>query len=200
MTLPGSRPAAPPPCTSLEGYRGYLMVLARTQVPNPALRDRLDLSGIVQDTFLEAHERLAQFRGTSEAEMAGWLRRILANNLADAMRGLNRARRDVGREVSIEQSLDDSSRRLGALLAADGPSPSEHARGRERAVLLANALAELPESQREAVFLRHWHDWPLARIAGHLGRTPASAAGLLQRGLRALRERLAERPARGGGA
>ena len=161
------------------------------------MRDRLDLSGIVQQTFLEAHTQIADFRGPAPAsgspELAAWLRRILANNLADGMRGLGRAKRDATRERSLDQELDDSSLRLGAFLAAAQSSPSQHAQREERAVLLADAMAELPEAQREVVLLRHCQAWSLSRIADHVGRTPAAVAGLLQRGLRTLRERLAQR-------
>lgn len=182
---------------ALEHYRPYLMVLARTQVSDQARRDRLDLSGVVQQTFLEAHQKLADFRagapGEESAAMAGWLRRILANNLADALRGQGRAKRNVGREQSLDHQLEQSSVRLGCILAADQSSPSQGAHRADRAVLLASALAELPEAQREVVLLRHWEGLPLAKVAEHLGRTPASVVGLLQRGLRALRDGLAER-------
>lgn len=182
---------------ALEHYRPYLMVLARTQVSDPARRDRLDLSGVVQQTFLEAHQKLADFRagapGEESAAMAGWLRRILANNLADALRGQGRAKQNVGREQSLDHQLEQSSVRLGCILAADQSSPSQGAHRADRAVLLASALAELPEAQREVVLLRHWEGLPLAKVAEHLGRTPASVVGLLQRGLRALRDGLAER-------
>jgi RNA polymerase sigma-70 factor (ECF subfamily) len=181
----------------LEHYRPYLMVLARTQVSDPARRDRLDLSGVVQQTFLEAHQKIGDFRagepGEESAVMAGWLRQILARNLADALRGQNRAKRDAGRERSLDHELEQSSVRLGSVLAADQSSPSQGAHREDRAVLLAAALADLPEAQREVVLLRHWEGWPLAKVAEHLGRTPASVVGLLQRGLKGLRERLAER-------
>ena len=169
---------------ALEHYRPYLMVLARTQVSDPARRDRMDLSGVVQQTFLEAHQKIGDFRagapGEGSAVMAGWLRQILARNLADALRGQGRAKRDAGRERSLDHELDQSS-------------PSQGAHRADRAVLLAAALAELPDAQREVVLLRHWDGWPLAKVAAHLGRTPASVVGLLQRGLKGLRERLAER-------
>jgi RNA polymerase sigma-70 factor (ECF subfamily) len=80
-----------------------------------------------------------------------------------------------------------------ALAAIDQSSPSQGAHREDRAVLLADALAELPEAQREAVVLRHWHGRTLAETATHMNRTPASVVGLLQRGLKALRERLAHR-------
>ena len=52
----------------------------------PRLRAKLDASDIVQQTILHAHERRAQFRGQTEAEWLGWLRAILANVLAAALR------------------------------------------------------------------------------------------------------------------
>jgi RNA polymerase sigma-70 factor (ECF subfamily) len=155
----------------LERYRQYLTILARAQVIHRGMRDRLDLSGVVQQTFLEAHTRLADFRGAAPAsgspEFAAWLRRILANNLADGMRGLGRAKRDAARERSLDQELDHSSLRLGAFLAAAQSSPSQHAKQEERAALLADAVAELPEAQRDVVLLRHCQGWGLSRIADH---------------------------------
>ena len=195
--MSGSETAATSPAATLDRYRPYLMLLARAQVCDRAQRDRVDLSGVVQQTFLEAHQKIGDFRagpaGEESAAMAGWLRRILANNLADALRGQGRAKRDAGRERSLERELEQSSVRLGSVLAADQSSPSQGAHRADRAVLLAAALAELPEAQREVVLLRHWEGWPLAKVAEHLGRTPASVVGLLQRGLKALREALAER-------
>jgi RNA polymerase sigma factor (sigma-70 family) len=55
---------------------------------------------------------------------------------------------------------------------------------------LAAAVTELPEAQREAIVLRHWHDWSLADIAQQLQCTPAAVTGLLHRGLKNLRKNL----------
>jgi RNA polymerase sigma-70 factor (ECF subfamily) len=60
----------------------------------------------------------------------------------------------------------------------------------ERAVRLAEALATLPEKQREAVVLRHWHGCSLVEIGARLGCTTAAVTGLLHRGLRNLRKQL----------
>jgi len=176
---------------ALERYRAYLLMLARVQL-DPRLREKLDASDMVQQTMLEAHRQQHQFRGRSEGELVGWLRQILARNLADALRGFRRAKRDVARERSIEQALEQSSARLEAWLAAEQSSPSQRAMRRERMLLLAETLDKLPEAQREAVELHYWQGWSLAEIAGHLGRSTPAVAGLLQRGLKQLRHLLQE--------
>ncbi len=176
---------------ALEQYREYLGMLARVHL-DPRLRVKLDPSDIVQQTLLDAHRKQDQFRGQTEAETAAWLRRILARNLVDALRAFGRAKRDVARERSLEAALEQSSQRLEAWLAADQSSPSQKLHRHEQAVQLADALAKLPEAQREALVLQHWHGWSLAEIGQHMGRSPAAVAGLLKRGLKQLRGRLPE--------
>jgi RNA polymerase sigma-70 factor (ECF subfamily) len=151
---------------------------------------RVDPSDLVQQTLLEAHEKRDQFRGQSDAERAAWLRRILANNLADTLRALGRAKRDTARERSLDAELEASSAKLGAWLSSEQTPPSEAAQRHEDAIRLADAIARLPEAQRDALILQHWHGSSLAEIAEHLGRTPAAVAGLLKRGLKTLREAL----------
>jgi RNA polymerase sigma-70 factor (ECF subfamily) len=176
----------------LEQFRDYLRLLARLRL-DPRLRAKLDPSDVVQQTLLEAHKGLAQFRGRTLAERAAWLRQILARNLANAVRDLTRDRRDVNRERSLEAAVEESASRLEAWLAAEQSSPSERAERGEEAVRLAQALAALPEGQREVVVLRHCQGWSLADISRHVGRSPSAVAGLLHRGLESLRARLEER-------
>jgi RNA polymerase sigma-70 factor (ECF subfamily) len=176
---------------ALEEFRAYLSLLARVQV-EPALRSKLDLSGVVQQTLLEAYQALGQIAAWGEGQNAAWLRRALANNLTDAIRKVRAGGRDVLCERSLEAALEESSCRLEVWLIADQSSPSQQFERHERARRLAQALERLPEANREAVVLQYWHGWSLARIAEHLGRTPGAVAGLLHRGLQQLREELQE--------
>jgi RNA polymerase sigma-70 factor, ECF subfamily len=180
------------PLHGLERYRDYLHLLARVQL-DPRLRGKLDVSGVVQQTLLEAYQVQEKVQNVDEREKAAWLRRILANNLTDEVRKLRTEGRDVAREQSLEAALEASSARLGAWLAAEQSSPSERALANEQAVFLAQALEQLPEAQREALVLQHWHNWSLAQIGEHLGRSPAAVAGLLHRGLQQLRQILQDR-------
>lgn len=181
--------ASEPPGRGLDRFRDYLRLLARLHF-GPALQAQMDPSDLVQQTLLEAQQALGQFRGVTDAALAAWLRQILSRNLADAARAAGRAKRDVARERSLEQALDQSSARLEGWLAADQTSPSEHAVRAERLTQLAEAIAGLPEPQREAIVMRHLEGRSLAEIAEYVGRTEAAVVGLLQRGLRHLRERL----------
>ena len=175
--------------TNPERYRQYLALLARIQL-DPRLQGKLDLSGVVQQTLLEAWQGVAQFRTWNAAQRAAWLRRILANNLADEVRSLSAGKRDVGRERSLEAALEQSSDRLEQWLQADQSAPDEQAERQEQALRLAAALEQLPDAQRQALVLQHWHGWTLAQIAEHLGRSHAAVAGLLKRGLQQLRTHL----------
>ena len=147
---------------------------------------------MVQNTLLEAHTARDQLRGRSEAEQKMWLRQILIHNLANAVRDLRRAKRDVALECSLEQALDDSSSRLDAWLAAEQSSPSERAQRNEMLLRVDETLAALPEAQRQVLVLRYYHGWPLADICRHVQRSQTAVAGLLHRGMVQLRTVLCE--------
>ena len=144
-------------------------------------------------TLLEAHRALEKRRAKSEPHVAAWLRQIMRNNLADELRKLGSAKRDLDREHSLDAALADSLSRLEAWLAADQSSPSQHVVREEQLLRMAQALATLPETQRKAVELHHLQGWSLDEIARNLGVTKAAVAGLLHRGLKTLRQRLDER-------
>ncbi|MBI3861935.1 MAG: sigma-70 family RNA polymerase sigma factor [Planctomycetia bacterium] len=169
-----------------EKYRSYLLLLARLQL-DKRWHARIDPSDLVQQTLLDAHARWHQL-GTENAELAAWLRKALANNLADALRNLRRAKRDVAREQSLDVALDASSARLANFLAGDQSSPSQQASRNEDLLLLADALTQLPELQREAIVLHHLQGRSLSETAARLDRSDTATAGLLHRGLKKLRE------------
>jgi RNA polymerase sigma-70 factor, ECF subfamily len=174
----------------LERFRAYLGVLARMEV-SPRLRDRVDLSGVVQQTLLEAHQALeGQPTEQTVQSTATWLRSILSHNLADALRKLVAGKRDIRREWSLDAALDRSASRLEHWLAAEQSSPSQQAIRHEELLEMAELLSELPDAQRRAIELHHLRGMPLAEIAEELGTTKAAVAGLLHRGLKTLRTRL----------
>jgi RNA polymerase sigma-70 factor (ECF subfamily) len=175
----------------LERFRSYLLLLARVRL-DPMVRARVGASDVVQQTLLEAHRDRGQFQGRRVGQQAAWLRQILARNLANVVRDQRRDKRDVARDQPLQSALDESASRLEAWLAAEQSSLSQQVQRDERAVRLAEALATLPENQREAVVLRHRHGCSLVEIGERLGCTTAAVTGLLHRGLRNLRKQLHE--------
>jgi RNA polymerase sigma-70 factor (ECF subfamily) len=176
---------------ALGRFTDYLHLLARVEL-DPRLRRDCDPADIVQIVLFKAHLARESFLGTTTEELAGWLRQILANTLADALRARLRDKRDVRLEVSLEQSLAHSSERLAACVSGREPTPSAIVEKAERGLRLAAALAQLPPPQHEAVMLKHFEGRSLAEVAEKMDRTAPSVASLLRRGLARLREILAE--------
>lgn len=173
-----------------ESYSRYLTLLARVQIGR-RLQGKVDPGDVVQETFLEAHRQMAQFRGTTEAELVAWLRRILGGQLALVFRRyLGTKGRDVKLERELVAQLDQSSQALDGGLVASYSTPSQHASRREQAVLLAEALDRLPEDYREVIILRHLEVLSFPDVARRMGRTEDSVQKLWVRALANLRRSL----------
>src|SRR5262249_37424325 len=174
----------------LELYRNYLAMLARLQL-GQRLQGKVDASDLVQETFLEAHRDFAQFRGGSERELVGWLRQILATNLANLVQRYHGTqRRDPRLERRLAEQLDQSSRLLDLGLVAPHTSPSTQAVGREQTVLLADALQQLPDDYREVLVLRHLEGLHFPEVAARMGRSTDAVKKLWARALDRLRQTL----------
>jgi RNA polymerase sigma-70 factor (ECF subfamily) len=176
----------------LELYRNYLRLQARALM-GAGLRVRLDPSDLVQETFLEAHRDFARFMGQSEGEIVAWLRRILVRNLADQLKRHRAAGRDYRRQQSLEAKLERSSLDVQAALAGGLSTPSVRAARREQAVVLADALAELPADYREVIVLRHLERLKFDEIADRLGRSSGAVRMLWTRALEKLHGLLEDR-------
>jgi RNA polymerase sigma-70 factor (ECF subfamily) len=172
----------------LERYRAYLTLLARLQVGR-RLQGKADPDDVVQETFLEAARHFPQFRGETEPELAAWLRKILAGCLAHLVRRYcGTQARDVRLERALEDDLDQSSRAIDRGLVATQSTPSQRASRREEAVLLADALAELPDDYREIIVLRHLEGLTFPQAAQRMGRSLDSVEKLWLRAVTRLRQ------------
>ena len=178
----------------LELYRNYLRLLARIEIGRK-LQGKLDASDLVQDTFLEAHRNFRLFQGTDEPQFIAWLRQILAAKVANLVRHyFGTQGRDIRLEQDLAAHIDNSSRMLGHELAASMTSPSMQAARREQAVLLADALEQLPEDYREVIILRHLEGLTFPEVARRMERTQDSVEKLWLRGLARLRKVFGELP------
>jgi RNA polymerase sigma-70 factor (ECF subfamily) len=145
---------------------------------------------ILQETFLRAFARAETFR--EGARVSTWLYRIAMNLCYDHLRSpRNRPK------VSLSETDPDSSGSwagLGDRLASPAGTPDDLASSSEVARIVREAVAELPEKERNVLILRHFHTLKLREIAEVTGLT----ARTVQNCLRRAREKLARSLARKG--
>jgi RNA polymerase sigma-70 factor (ECF subfamily) len=172
----------------LAHYQKYLELLARLQLRS-RLQGKADPADLVQETFLKAHRHFAEFRGATEREWTAWLRQILATSAANLVRHyLGNRGRDLRLERDLADAFSESSRCMESAFAFPQSTPSQQAAHREQAVLLAEALALLPDDYREAVILRHLECLTFPEVAHRMGRSMDSVKKLWARGLARLRD------------
>ncbi len=176
---------------SFESFRDYLLMLTRAKI-GPKYRVKIDPEEIVNQTLFEAHRQRVGVRGLKQGELAAWLKRMLSDNVKDAIKFLHRNKRDIDREQRLPISDWDQSCSRLLEITCGLTSPSGKAIQSERELQLVWALAQLPSSQREAIELHHLQGCSLSETAETMGHTPAAVVGLLRRGLKCLRELLKE--------
>ena len=178
-------------------YRNYLRMVVRTGL-GPRLRERVELSDVVQEALVEVVRQFPQFTGQNEAALVGWLRRLVGQKLADLGRYHSRAKRSAGiADLALDAPREacgadagNGGGRLLDMLALSQTSPSEAASRRELVVLLADALADLPEAEAEVLWLYHADGLSFERIGDRVGLSRKSVRGLWARGLKSLKRSL----------
>ena len=176
----------------LDGYRKYVVFLARTGLHHH-MQGKADPSDLAQEVCLAAHGNIADFRGQTAEEFAGWLRGILTNILAmHVRRFLGTQKRDPRLEQNLNASLASASGFLHSRIAADVTSPSQQFARNEAFLQLAEALESLPEDYRQVIVLRHVDGLPFAEVARAMGRSVDSVEKLWVRGLAKLKTTIRE--------
>jgi RNA polymerase sigma-70 factor, ECF subfamily len=178
-------------------YRNYMRMVVRTGL-GPKLRERVELSDVVQEALVEVIRQFPQFTGQNEAALVGWLRRLVGQKLADLGRYHSRAKRSGGGpDVPLDAAWDlpgggegSQGGKLLDMLALSQTSPSEAASKRELTVLLADALAALPETESEVLWLYHAEGLSFEGIGDRMGVSRKSIRGIWARGLKSLKRTL----------
>lgn len=174
----------------LSRYRKYLVFLARSQLHHH-MQAKTDPSDMAQEACLAATANIANFRGKSAEEFAGWLRGVLTNVIAMQVRHyLGTKKRDARLEQALVERLSNASGFLQSGLAGDVTSPSQHFARNEAFLQLAEALEDLPEDYRQVIVLRHVDALPFSEVSKLMGRSIDSVEKLWVRALGKLKTRL----------
>ncbi len=177
-------------------YRNYLRMVVRTGL-GPRLRERVELSDVVQEALVEVVRQFPQFTGENEAALVGWLRRLVGQKLADLGRYHSRVKRaGAGSAVPLEAATTgragpgDEGGRLLDVLALSQTSPSQAVSRREQTVLLADALAALPTPEADVLWLYYADNLSFEAIGERFGLSRKSIRGIMVRGLKRLKRSL----------
>ncbi len=178
----------------LESYTHQLRFLAEQRLDGK-LRNRAGASDIVQETLLQATRDFSDFRGRSDAELAGWLRRILARIVSRQIeRHVLAEKRDVRREIRwtpvSEQDSGPYAGRLDGRIADHRPGPASAAVHTERQGIIDEAIASLPNTYRQIIQLRNVQGLAFDEIAARLNRTSGATRMLWLRAIEMLRKQL----------
>jgi RNA polymerase sigma-70 factor (ECF subfamily) len=135
------------------------------------VRDEYEAEDVTQHLFAKLMTALPKYE-PREVPFSAWILRVARNVAVDHMRQRRAVPCEEVRELDVREDDDETSR--------------------HRALGLRDALASLPEDQRQVVVMRHLVGLTPGEIAGRLGRTEPSIHGLHHRGRGALRSALRE--------
>ncbi len=146
-------------------------------VATRVLGDRAEAEDVAQEAMLRLW-RIAPDWQTGQAKVSTWLYRVAMNLCID----LQRKRR--GGTVALNDAPDP---------ADNAPSAAEQLVAKARSDALQDALAQLPDRQRQAVVLRHLEELANPEIAEILGVSVEAVESLVARGKRGLTAALNQR-------
>ncbi len=166
-------------------HRAVLRRMVELRI-DPQLRRRVDPSDIVQEAKAEALRRMPEYLQDLPMPFGLWLRRITYEQLLTMRRRhIEARRRTVDRELPLPQK---SSFALARLLLDRGPTPSEQMAGQELAQRVREAVALLPEGDREVLLMRNFEGLSNQEVAQVLGIDPVAASKRFGRALLRLRK------------
>jgi RNA polymerase sigma-70 factor (ECF subfamily) len=121
------------------------------------IADREEAADALQDALLSAHRAAARFRG--DAAVTTWLHRIVVNACLDRVRR---------RQAHPTVPLPDGTR-SAETGRSTGIEPAAPVQDHDTALVVRQALAELPIEQRAALILVDVQGYPVAEVAVILG-------------------------------
>jgi RNA polymerase sigma-70 factor (ECF subfamily) len=166
----------------VERHSAYVYRLAFRMTGN-----REDAEEVVQEAFLRAYQKLAQFAGN--ANFATWVYRIAANYAIDRLR--QRKSEDSRREQPHRPAEGEPETDPLSDIKDAAPSPERLAGSAQLATKMKEALETLTPAERTAIVMRHWDGCGIDEIATVLKSNTSAAKNTVFRAVQKLRSALA---------
>ncbi len=173
-----------------EKHRGPVHRLVQMRLDRK-VRQRVDVSDVVQDVMIEASGRLEKYLDDPAMTFHLWLRQIAWDRIIDTYRRHRvSAKRNMDREqaMSVPAGADHSTMELAVQLCDPGLTPAAAASQREIASKVESVIELLSDQDREIIIMRHYEYLSNLEIAEVLNLNPPAASMRYLRALRRLRE------------
>lgn len=174
----------------LLSYRDHLVRIVKIRM-DTRVQSRVDPTDVVQDTYMEATRRFAEYIDNPNMEFFLWLRFLTIQRLIQVHRfHLGAQARDAAREVSINRSPTPqaTSAVLAAQLLGSLTSPTRAAVRQEDQAMLEKALNDMDELDREVLILRHFERLSVSETAQVLNLSDSGASSRYFRALGKLKK------------
>lgn len=173
-------------------HRDRLLRMVRMRM-HAQVRTRVDASDVIQEAYIEAANRIEEYVADVRVPFFVWLRRLTGQRLMKTHRfHLDAKQRDARRqeqgasprmpEVSVVAMID--------MLASDGTTPTQGAARAELQQRIPVIVAELSESDREVLCMRHYEELSNEEVASELGIGTQAASKRYIRALKRLGKRM----------
>ena len=148
----------------------------------------LEIDDVLQVTYLEVFLRIAQFENRGSGAFLAWVSKIAQNNLLDAVKSLERAKRTPPEPRVRFDNAEDSSWALVELLGMTSDTPSRHAAAHEVHAAVVQSVNRLPENYAEVLRLYDLQGHSADEVASAMQRTTGAVYMMRARALDRLRE------------
>jgi RNA polymerase sigma-70 factor, ECF subfamily len=162
----------------VQAHGGVVYALAHSILREPA-----DAEEVAADTFMQAWRTAASF-DPARSSVVGWLGVIARSRALDRLRARNRQGRFLTHDTEFMQ-VDASE-----VAQPDSMTPDRAAEQEEAKVLVARALRELPEPQRQVIELAYFGGLSQSEIAARLAMPLGTVKTRTLAAMKQLRARL----------
>ncbi len=151
------------------------------------LRTKLESMDLVQDVLMSALKDLGNFTYRTEGDFLRWLSRIAENRLRNQLQRLHANKRDIRKEVRLNNhrlTVEDSF--VAALDAVETTTPSAIMSKREELDKLTKAIDALKPEYKQVIVLTKIEGLSYKEIGNRLGKSSEAVRKLVSRALEEL--------------
>jgi RNA polymerase sigma-70 factor (ECF subfamily) len=174
----------------ISAHRGKLGRMVALRLDR-RLQSRIDPSDVIQEAYIDAARRLAEYARNPEMPFFLWLRFLTGQRLLEQhRRHLGAKARDASREISLYRGAfpETTTAHLAAHFLGKLTTPSQAAVRLEQKIRLQDALNSLEPVDREILALRHFEQLTNGEAAAVLGLDKSAASKRYTRALVRLKD------------